>query len=82
MFSEITQEVIKRIEVSEGRARSRKLDDQLRFEHAVNVLMLDLWRSVHSTPVAECRINKRSGYYSENPRYRDPLLTYKQCMAA
>ena len=27
-------------------------------------------------------INKRRDYYSENPRYRDPLLTYKQTIAA
>ena len=27
-------------------------------------------------------INKRNGYYSENKRYRDKLLTYRQVMAA
>ena len=26
-------------------------------------------------------INKRNGHYSENPRYRDPLLTFKQTSA-
>ena len=34
-----------------------------------------------STPIRECSINKRSGWYSENPRYRDPLLTYTQMIA-
>jgi len=29
----------------------------------------------------ECSINKRSGWYSDHPRYRDPLLTYKQMIA-
>ena len=81
MLDELTQEVIKRIEASEGRSRSRKAEDQPRFEHAVHVLLTDLWKSVKSTPIRECSINKRSGWYSENPRYRDPLLTYKQMIA-
>ncbi len=81
MISELTQEVIRRIEATEGRSRSRRADDQLRFEHAVGIVLLDLWRAVKCTPIRECSINKRSGWYSENPRYRDPLLTYKQMIA-
>ena len=81
MIAELTKEVIKRIEVSKGRKRSRTADEQLRFEHAVHVLLTDLWKAVKSTPIRECSINKRSGWYSENPRYRDPLLTYKQMIA-
>ena len=81
MISELTQEVIRRIEATEGRERSRRQQDQLRFEHAVGIVLLDLWRAVKCTPIRECNINKRSGWYSENPRYRDPLLTYKQVMA-
>ncbi|MDA9053402.1 hypothetical protein N9H65_04810 [Planktomarina temperata] len=81
MIDELIKEVIKRIEASEGRSRSRKAEDQPRFEHAVYVLLTDLWKAVKSTPIRECSINKRSGWYSENPRYRDPLLTYKQMIA-
>ena len=81
MIAELIKEVIKRIEASEGRSRSRKAEDQPRFEHAVHVLLTDLWKAVKSTPVRECSINKRSGWYSENPRYRDPLLTYRQMIA-
>ena len=81
MLDELTQEVTKRIEASEGRSRSRTADEQLRFEHATRVLIVDLWKAVRSTPIRECSINKRSGWYSENPRYRDPLLTYKQMIA-
>ena len=81
MISELTKEVIRRIEATEGRSRSRRPDDQLRFEHAVGIVLLDLWRVVKCTPIRECNINKRSGWYSENPRYRDPLLTYKQMIA-
>ena len=81
MVAEFTKEVIKCIEASEGRSRSRKAEDQPRFEHAVHVLLTDLWKAVKSTPVRECSINKRSGWYSENPRYCDPLLTYKQIIS-
>lgn len=82
MFTALVQETIKRIEATEGRSRSRKVQDQVHFEHAVKLLLLDLWKSVHSIPNRECSIHKRSGHYSENPRYRDPQLTYRQTMAA
>ena len=82
MFEELVREVILLIERSEGRSRSRTQTAQVRFEHAVHVILFDLWKSIHSLPIRECLINKRSGYYSENPRYRDPLLTYKQTIAA
>jgi hypothetical protein len=81
MIDELIKEAIKRIEASEGRSRSRTTDEQQRFEHAVYVLLADLWKAVKSTPIRECSINKRNGWYSENPRYRDPLLTYKQMIA-
>ena len=81
-IAELTEEVARRIETSEGRKRSRTADERLRFEHAVHVLLTDLWKAVKSTPMRECSINKRSGWYSENPRYRDALLTYKQTIAA
>jgi len=80
-IDELTKEVVKLIEASEGRSRSRTANEQLRFNHAVHVLLTDLWKAVKSTPIRECSINKRSGWYSENPRYRDPLLTYKQMIA-
>lgn len=82
MFTELVQETIKRIEATEGRSRSRKAQDQVHFEHAVKLFLLDLWKSVKSIPNRECSIHKRSGHYSENPRYRDPLLTYRQTIAA
>ena len=81
MFEELVREVILLIVKTEGRSRNRTHTAQLNFEHAVHVILLDLWKSIHSLPVRECLINKRSGYYSENPRYRDPLLTYNQTIA-
>ena len=82
MFDELVKELIARIEGAEGRTRSRNVLTQKHFNHAVRVLVTDLWNACKSYPVAKCRINKRSGYYSENPRYRDKNLTYKQTMAA
>ena len=80
-LKELITETVKRIETKEGRSRSRTAEEQLRFEHATRVLIVDLWKAVRSTPIRECSINKRSGWYSENPRYRDPLLTYTQMIA-
>ena len=80
-LEELIKETVKRIEAKEGRSRSRTADEQLRLEHATRVLIVDLWKAVKSTPIRESSINKRSGWYSENPRYRDPLLTYKQMIA-
>ena len=82
MFEELVREVILLIEKTEGRSRNRTHNARLSFEHAVHVILLDLWKSIHALPVRECSINKRSGFYSENPRYRDPHLTYKQTIAA
>ena len=82
MIGDLTKEIISRIEAVESRDRQRSHSAQLSFEHAVATLLHDLWRSIVSKPTSECLINKRGGYYSEHPRYRDPLLTYKQTMAA
>ena len=81
MFKELISETILRIEATEARDRGRKIDDKLRFDHAVRYILIELWKSVKTLPTSEVSINKRSGYYSENKRYRDPLLTYKQTMA-
>ena len=82
MFEELLREIILLIEKTECKSRKRSQAAQLNFEHAIKIILLDLWRAEYSIPRRECLINKRSGYYSENPRYRDPLLTYKQTIAA
>lgn len=81
-FNELVEETIVRIEAIENRKRSRDTPTKLSFSHAVHTLLSDLWKSIHSIPMRECKINKRAGFYSENPRYRDPLLTYRQMIAA
>ena len=82
MFEELILEITKMIEGVEGRKRSRTPDEQPRFQYAIRYILTDLWKASHSIPMSECSINRRSGYYSENPRYRDPSLTYKQVKAA
>ena len=82
MFEELLREITLLIEGTEVKLRKRSQAAQLKFEHAVRTILLDLWNSVYSMPPRECLINKRSGYYSENPRYRDPLLTYRQTISA
>ena len=81
-FNELIEETITRIEALENRKRSRDNSTKLSFSHALHTLLSDLWKSIHSIPIRECKINKRSGFYSENPRYRDPLLTYRQMISA
>ena len=81
-ISALMNETISKITKFETRSRKRNINAQLSFEHAVRSILIDLWKSIHSIPIRECSINKRAGYYSENPRYRDPLLTYNQSIAA
>ena len=81
-IEDLVSEMTKRIEGIETRKRSRDPKAQLSFEHAVRDIITDLWKATHCIPKRECLINKSSGYYSETRRYHDPILTYKQTMAA
>lgn len=82
MFSELVQEVIKRIMVIEGQARIRNSEEQLCFERAVHSMLVDLWQSVACMPGRECVINIQSSYDFENSKYLASLLSYQQAMAA
>ena len=70
------------ISSQEGRSRKRSTDAQHNFEYAIATILTDLWKAAVVSPEYECGINKRTAYYPENPRYRDPNLTFKQTMAA
>jgi len=65
---ELIKEAISKIENYETRARARSPKAKANFEHAVKVILVDLWKAEHSIPRRECSINKRSGFYSETPR--------------
>ena len=79
MFSELVNEIISLIE---SRKRSRTEKEQSSFQYSVEYILKDLWLASKSIPVRETIIHKRSGHFSENPRYRDPKLTYRPTMAA
>ena len=66
----------------EGRIRKRSADSQRHFNYAIAKILTALWKAIAISPDYECGINKRTAYYSESPRYRDPNLTFKQTMAA
>ena len=76
-FDELCTRVSSEIDNRNLRTRSRTESEHTRFEYAVKYLLTDLWKTYYKHPESECSINKRSGYYSENDRYRDPNLTYK-----
>ena len=62
--------------------KQRPADAQAKFEYAILHLLKDCWLGIYISPAYECGIHKRSNWYSETQRYRDPNLTYKQTMAA
>ena len=82
MIEELIAETISRIEATEGRKRGRSTVAKIHFDHAVRHILIELWKSVKTLPASEVGISKRSGYYSENKRYRDNLLTFRQVIAA
>jgi len=81
-LNELTQSIASEISSQESRSRKRSADAQHNFEYAIETILKDLWKAGAISTGHECRINKRTAYYSENPRYRDPNLTFKQTMAA
>ena len=83
MFEQFLKEIISDISQREERQRNRRDDAQHHFEYAVRYILTDLWKASKSIPFRECSINKRAGFYSDQPeRYRDSNLTYRQVIAA
>tara|TARA_B100001093_G_scaffold464767_1_gene481907 strand:+ start:1751 stop:3097 length:1347 start_codon:yes stop_codon:yes gene_type:complete len=82
MLLDLTQSIASEISSIESRTRKRSADSQNNFEHAIRNILSDFWKASAISPQYECGMNKRPAYYSENPRYRDPNLTFKQTMAA
>ena len=74
MFSELVNEIISLIESRESRERSCTEKEQSSFQYSVEYILKDLWLASKSIPVRETIMHKRSGHYSDNPRYREPNL--------
>jgi len=81
-ISEIAKKLSERITNAETRKRSRTADEYQRFLYAIEYILTDIWKSSFIHPESECSIHKHNNYYSSNPRYRDPNLTYKMTMNA
>ena len=81
-ISEIAKKLSERITNAETRKRSRTAEEYQRFLYAIEYILTDIWKASYIHPEAECSIHKHNNYYSSNPRYRDPNLTYKMTMAA
>ena len=82
IFAELTHYLASEISSKENRSRKRSAEAEHHFEYAIATILKDLWNAAKISPDYECGINKRTAYYSESPRYRDPNLTFKQTMAA
>ena len=81
-FNELIKQLSKEIQDKEGRTRSRTADEQIRFNYALTKMLGDIWSNYVAHPDSECLMKRRSGAYSENAKYREPLLTYRMAMAA
>ena len=82
MFNSLLDQIIKGIETTENRNRSRSQEAKENFRFTVEYLLKDLWKSSKSIPPSQIAVNLRNGYYSENNRYLDKRLTYRQIRAA
>ena len=81
-ITEIAKKLSEKISNAETRKRSRTAEEYQRFLYAIEYILTEIWKSSFIHPEAECSIHKHNNYYSSNPRYRDPNLTYKMTMAA
>ena len=80
-LTDIVNRLASHITERAGRDRKRDGDAQARFLHGIEHLIIQLWKGTQIHEGFEGGINKRAGWYSENSRYRDPNLTYKQTVA-
>lgn len=81
-ISEIAKKLSERISNAETRKRSRTAEENQRFLYAIEYILTDIWKASYIHPEVECSIHKHNNYYSSNPRYRDPNLTYRMTMNA
>ena len=81
-LTDIVDRLASQITEQEGRDRKRDGKAQAHFMHGIEHLIIQLWKGTQIHESFEGGINKRAGWYSENSRYRDPNLTFKQTVAA
>lgn len=81
-LTDIINSLASQITEQEGRDRKRNGDAQKHFLQGIEHLIIQLWKGTQIHEGFEGGINKRAGWYSENSRYRDPNLTFKQTVFA
>ena len=81
-LEDIVNRIAEQITDLKDGSRSPKKQAYANFLHGVEHLIIQLWKGTQIHEGFEGGINKRAGWYSENSRYRDPNLTYKQTVAA
>lgn len=81
-LTDIVNKLASQITEQEGRDRKRNGEAQAHFIHGIEHLIIQLWKGTQIHDGFEGGVNKRAGWYSEDSRYRDPNLTYKQTVAA
>ena len=81
-LTDIVNRLASQITEQEGRDRKRNGEAQAHFIHGIEHLIIQLWKGTNIHEGFEGGVNKRAGWYSENSRYRDSNLTYKQTVAA
>ena len=81
-LTDIVNKLASQITEQEGRDRKRNGEAQAHFIHGIERLIIQLWKGTKIHEGFEGGVNKRAGWYSENSRYRDSNLTYKQTVAA
>jgi hypothetical protein len=81
-LTDVVNRLAAQISEQEGRDRKRSGDAQAHFLHGIEHLIIQLWKGTQIHEGFEGGINKRAGWYSENSRYRDPDLTFKQTVFA
>ena len=81
-LTDIVDTLAAKITEQEGRERKRNAEAQAHFLHGIEHLIIQLWKGAKIHEGFEGGVNKRAGWYSENSRYRDPNLTFKQTVAA
>ena len=81
-FEELCKSLAERIDKSETRERGRTSEARQNLLTSVHHLVSQLWKGTKIHEGYEGGINKRSGWYSESERYRQPGLTFRQTIAA
>ena len=81
-FKELVTLISEQIIKVEERKRSRTEQEKISFTYALTHLLKDLWLNSKTLPPQQSVISKRSNNYSNNNRYVDPLLSYRNIISA